>query len=392
MSAVAIVCEYNPFHTGHAYHITEAKELSGADAVIGIMSGFFVQRAEPSIILPTLRAKAAIQNGMDCVIQLPAPFSCASGNVFAEGAVRIISRIPEIKYIAVGAEDEGNILREIASVQFEQTPKFTNTLKNALNEGLPYAVALTTATTKVLNSRTAELAEILAKPNNILAIEYLKAIRKFNSTIEPVFVRRKGNDYNSESANGEFISATGARKLFEQKDYKTLSKYIPENSFELFIDEIERFPVDYSIYDALTVYALRTSNVSLAPDCAEGLDVKIAECAKRYAKLNDILNAAKSKRYTMGRIKRICLQTLLGITRDTIKLCENAAGKVLAVKNDKKAFLKKLSGVAIKNTDYKIIGKNTELCAETDGKAGGIYSLITHRDGNAFWNGKLETV
>ena len=119
MSAVAIVCEYNPFHTGHAYHIAESKAICGAETVIGVMSGFFVQRAEPAFITPSVRAKAAVMNGMDCVIQLPTLFSCAAGNVFAEGAVRIISRIPEIKYLAMGTESDGNILREVAEIQLK---------------------------------------------------------------------------------------------------------------------------------------------------------------------------------------------------------------------------------------------------------------------------------
>ncbi len=391
MSAVAIVCEYNPFHTGHAYHIAESKAICGAETVIGVMSGFFVQRAEPAFIIPSVRAKAAVMNGMDCVIQLPTLFSCAAGNVFAEGAVRIISRIPEIKYLAMGTESDGNILREVADIQLKQPPKFLEALKSALNKGLPYAHAIADATTKELNG-TAQLSEILAKPNNILAIEYLKAIKKLNAKIEPVFVKRKGNGYNSLKTDGEYISATAARKLFELKDYDTLSKYIPKQSFAAITEEYSRFPVNPFIYDALTVFSLRTNDISLSHDCAEGLDIKISECAKRYASLCDILNAAKSKRYTMGRIKRVCLQTLLGITHDSQRLYEEAAGKVIAVKNDKKSILKKLVGVAIKNTDYKKLGKDAELCAEIDGRAGGIYSLITKRDGNAFWNGKLETV
>ena len=391
MASVAIICEYNPFHTGHAYHIRQTKKACDADTVIGIMSGCFVQRAEPAVLCPETRATAAIYSGMDCVVELPTVFSCAAGNTFARGAIKIISDIPSIKYLSLGAEDDGEILQRIAKAQSNESDDYKNKLQEYLSRGLPYAVAVTQATKYVLTDME-NCTDILSKPNNILAIEYLKAIFSMSLDIKPIFVKRRGNGYNDDSENGEYISATAARKLIRQNSFEVLKPYIAEDSFEAFVNELQKHPVNRAAYNALTINALRTFDISSCLDAAEGLEHKLKESAEKYCSLDEIFADCKSKRYTMSRIKRICLQALLGITEKTMSAANDARGRLIALKNTRKDILKSLTGVAIKNTDYARFGADAQTIADSDGIAGGLYSLITARNGNSFWDRKLLTV
>ena len=207
----------------------------------------------------------------------------------------------------------------------------------------------------------------------------------------PVFVKRLGNGYNSTETVGEHISATAARELLMQKRYDELQPYVPKESFELLIDEFERYPVNEKLYEALSVHALRTKNIANAFDSAEGLDIKISENAAKYASLSQIIAKSKSKRYTMSRIKRICLQTLLGITGETVERSQNAAARLIAIKKARKSLINGLTGLAVKNADYSNLSDDALFSAQTDALAGSIYSLITSKDGNAFWNRKLIT-
>ncbi len=395
MKAVAIICEYNPFHTGHAYHIAAAKQACDADTVIGIMSGCFVQRAEPAVVSPVVRAKAALYGGMDFVVELPVVFSCSAGSLFAEGGATIAGKIPAVKYLAMGTEDGGTALKAIAAVQAAEPPVYADTLHRCIGQGLPYAAAVTQATVAAMNGILSARAceSILKKPNNVLAIEYLKAITRHKLDITPVFIPRTGNGYNDDSTTGEYISATAARNLLASKDYATLGRYIPRNGLDELIVERENFAMKTEIYEALTVHALRTHTADdMAPcDAAEGIDGKLHKAALRYASLSDVLNACKSKRYTMSRLKRICLQTLLGITQESAKQAAFAKGRLIGYRAERKNDVKHLCGVAVRNSDYAENEKTAAL-AQTDGKAGGIYSLITGRDGNLFWQRKPVTV
>lgn len=392
MTALAVVCEYNPFHTGHAYQIEESKKRCNPDLVLGIMSGFFVQRAEPAILSPATRAEIAIKNGMDCIIELPTVFSCASGNIFADGAIRILSHIPSVKFLSMGTEDDGEILQEIAEIQNNESEEYKRVIKECLNGGLSYAVAATQATKSVICEKYSDICEnVLKKPNNILAIEYLKAIRKYNADITPIFIKRVGNSYNDIADNGEYISASAARLLMQNNKFGKLGRFIPSNSREKLKYEYISHAVNFQILNALTVQALRQSDIGNIADVSEGLDKKLAACAEKYSSLEKIIKEAKSKRYTMSRIKRVCLQTLLGITKDVMKNADEAMGRLIGIKKSFKNFISELNGITIKNNDYILNDKAAEI-AEIDGTAGGIYSLITGRDGNSFWSGKLIEV
>lgn len=393
MTTLGIICEYNPFHTGHAYHIEAARRACNADTVIGIMSGYFVQRGEPAILPPKIRAQAALLNGMDCVIALPTVYSCVAGNLFADGALQILSRIPSLRYLAMGVEDSGEILQTLSHIQLQNPPTYAKKLREGLDAGLSYAIATANATALAAQDfiAPAVCAEILHRPNNILAIEYLKAIELHALPIEPIFIVRRGNGYNDTATSGDYISATAARALLCEKRYEDLRPYIPQNCFELFSDAYRHFPIRQEAYNALMVHALRTRDVGQAYDTAEGIDVRLKKFARRYASLDTILSECKNKRYTMSRLKRICLQTLLGITKEKITAAQGAYGKVIGIRKSRKDLLKSLPGIAIRNIDFHATPQTTAI-AEIDNLAGSIYALITGRDGNDFSDSKLSVI
>lgn len=388
MKAVAVVCEYNPLHTGHVYHMQQAKQRSGADTVVGVMSGCFVQRAEPAVLSPAVRASMAIDCGMDAVVELPVLFSCGAGSLFAEGALRTMSRIQGISYLSMGVEDDESTLLRIAEVQSEESERYRKTLQDRLQNGAPYAAAMTEATAQTVGGQEGEqCAQALQKPNNVLAIEYVKAIYRHNLPIRPVFVPRIGNAYHDETTNGEYISATAARTLLRQNNFVALQEYIPQNCLQTLTEEYARHKVNELAFDALTVHALRTKDISSAPDAGEGLENKLRTCALRFPSLLEICEHAKSKRYTMQRIRRVCLQTLLGITKDALKDTQAAVGRLIAVKNTRKDVLR-AGGMAIRNNDYAAFGEGAQRLAQIDGTAGSVYALLTDREGNAFWDRK----
>ena len=392
MNAVAIVCEYNPLHTGHVYHMREAKKACNANTVIGIMSGFFVQRAEPAVVSPSVRAKAAIGCGMDAVLEMPVVFSCAAGELFARGAIDCLARIRGINYLAMGVEDDPALLLRIAEIQTQENVVYRKELQRHLDNGLPYAAATTSATAAVIGEKERTQCEAaLRKPNNVLAVEYVKALYRRNLSAQPVFIPRQGNGYNDTDTNGTYISATAARALLQEGDTEKLRPYIPRDCLQELRKEYETHRIRSDIYNALSVYALRTRNIAEAFDACEGIDKRLADCAKQYASLDEIITAAKSKRYTFSRIRRICLQTLLGITKETMQHADGAAARLLAVKNTRKDLLRDLTGVAVRNTDYAALGNDALYVAQTDAMAGSIYALLTSRNGNLFWDRQLFT-
>ena len=233
MNFCGVICEFNPFHNGHEYLIQEAKKQTNED-IVCLMSGNFVQRGEPAIVSKYERAKTAISAGATAVLELPAIYACSNAENFAFGAVKVLSSLGATS-LAFGIEDTDlEILKKIAALKAENSVSFTESFKNEIENGICYNTALKRAIAKEFGDET--ILEILEKPNNILAVEYLTAIIKLNSNINPVAIKRIDNGYYSENEKNEFLSASGIRKLvYEEKDYK---KYIPSyTSLEKIFDE-----------------------------------------------------------------------------------------------------------------------------------------------------------
>lgn len=363
----AVICEFNPFHNGHAYLVKEINRLLPDYRLVAAMSGDFVQRAEPAIFDKFSRAKTALENGFSAVIAIPTIFSVASAEMFARGGLDV-AIAANASALAFGVESDNlKLFRKIASLHLEPTLTFSQKLKELLKDGMPYAAALTSATVETLGSETIEL---MSKPNNILAIEYLKAIEKSGKNIQPVPIKRMGNEHNDEELKGT-PSASALRKAL--REGKNIDEFSPSVAEKI---------SDYNVYDNIATAFLKLSNINdiaSTPDCAEGLEYKIKENALKYTDLEQIIAHTKSKRYSYARIKRIIAQSLLGIEKVAFEEKEFPA-KVMGFKDDKT-----IQGfrhpIYIKNSEYK---DNFRRSIETDVKAAQIAYLCLGKNGNPF--------
>lgn len=232
LKTIGIVTEYNPFHKGHAYMIEEAKRKSGADRVVVVMSGSFVQRGEPAIFDKWTRAEAALLNGADLVLELPVLFAAANAETFARAAVRILEESGIVDILCFGSES-GDLysMQEAAKLMVNETEEFQKLLKEQLDEGLSYPAARA----KALETVSHISSEILSRPNHILGLEYLKALDKYNCTMKPMTIKREG-DYNSPSLAMEegYASAAAIRKALAEDRSTEAMTQLPENTHDIY--------------------------------------------------------------------------------------------------------------------------------------------------------------
>ena len=331
MKICAIICEYNPFHYGHLYHIQKAKELSGADGVMCILSGNFTQRGEPAVTNKFVRASMALEGGSDIVVQMPTAYACSSAEIFALAGVKIANSFDNVTHLAFGCETKNfKLLKEIASYLAKEPKEYKEALKDWLDKGNSLVVSRQKAieelikANKVEFSEVTETIEILQKPNNILAIEYLKALIKTESKIEPVFIQRGDSDYHSEDINGKDTSATAIRsRLYKKHNASKVKRLVPSFSYKLLKEEIKMFGLpSMDLFNDLCMFMLKTADAEKLKniyDVSEGIENRFIDCCKDVKSLNELLLDVKCKRYTYTRLKRIVLRLLLGIDRSVIE-------------------------------------------------------------------------
>jgi predicted nucleotidyltransferase len=396
MKICAIVCEYNPFHTGHLYQISKASKKY--DGVVCIMSGNFVQRAQPAIVEKYTRASVALNCGASMVIELPVIYSVATGEKFADGAIKTLSQLKDVNAIVMGAEtDDKDTLIALAKIQYEENDLFSSTLKEFLNDGNSYASALCQATARCAKEQNIDeekAKEILSTPNNLLCIEYIKAIYKYGLKVEIDIIKRIGASYNSLFPTDSYASATALRDLMQKGDFSGATPYLTGDAQRVINEYLAHKP-NLELFSSICVYALRnagTKGISLAYDCREGIENKLYENALLYDNIDDVLANTKSKRYTMARLRRIILQVLLGITKDNCELNENFPLRVLAIKEDFKPYLDKIKESSIIRTgDFEKFNENYDEYFEIERKSANLYSLITSNPTNLFYPSKLYT-
>ena len=311
MKNYAIISEFNPFHNGHAYLVEKCRE-HGATHITAVMSGNFVQRGEPAIFPKHIRTLTALKNGVDLVIELHLPFAVSNAQQFAENGTSVADAMNCVDCIAFGSEC-GDItsLNELSSLIISEN--FQKKLKEQISTGISYPSALTN-TMKIINP---SLAPLMSEPNNILGIEYIKAVYKLGSPIKPVTFKRIGDSYNDTSASSEFASAASIRRLiYENKSFK---KYVPENSVDILLSEIEKGNIaSLSENERGFILKLRqmsANDIAAIADVNEGLENRIKTAVMNSTSLEKIIERTKSKRYTYARIRRILLACLLNIKK-----------------------------------------------------------------------------
>ena len=314
MSAAGIVAEYNPLHTGHFYHITQT--CKQADGLVVVMSGNAVQRGGPAFFSKWDRARAAVLCGADLVLELPAVWACAPAERFAAGAVEILAGCGCVSMISCGSESgDSQQLRQAADAirEAETSPLVARLLKT----GITYAAAREEAVRQLCGGQTADL---LRSPNNILAIEYLKANAVLNHPMDFFTVRRQGAAHDSDQASGQTASASMLRSLYAAEEGALAGEYIPPAALEIFTRALQRGEgnTDPARIERAILYRLKTASadeLKILPDISEGLENRFLAAARTARSLPELLDTVKTKRYTLSRLRRIIWNLMLGNTR-----------------------------------------------------------------------------
>lgn len=313
MKTVGIIAEYNPFHNGHAYHIEKSKRDADADYCIVVMSGDFVQRGEPACLDKYTRTRSCLENGADLVLELPFSYAAANAEFFAEGAVSTLDGIGIVDILSFGSESgELALLCDLAALLKEESADFALLLSRYMKEGLSYPAAREKALLEEYGNRLPE--GFLQKPNNILALEYLKALSRRNSRICPYTISRIG-DYHSSEAVEQFSSATSLRKLIrESKNPELLAPFVPEKA--LSVMESSWHPVFPSDFSAMLGYALlskRNGELTDYADVSSELEGRIKKSLAGYGGFEEFADTLKTKQFTRARINRALLHILTDI-------------------------------------------------------------------------------
>lgn len=323
MNITGIITEYNPFHNGHKFHLEESKKQTKSDGTICIMSGNFVQRGGPAIIDKWKRTELALNNGVDLIIELPTFYAVSSAEFFAKGAVSILNSLNIVNNLFFGSEiGDAKALSEIAKVLVSEDERFQNILKENLSLGLTFAKAREKSLIEYLNR--SEINNIITSSNNILGIEYIKAILKLNSSINPVALKREGSNYNDKSLSQTFSSATSIREVLKNtSNIEDLKNIIPLESYEVFSklqEQDYRFTFEEEMFKYIK-YKIQTNcvNFNNLYEVTEGLDNKIIKEISSSNSLHEFILKIKSKRYTYSKISRILTHIYLGLDNDDFK-------------------------------------------------------------------------
>ena len=402
---LGIIAEYNPFHNGHLYHILKSKELTKDDYVIVLIGGNFTQRGESSIVDKWTKAEMALAGGADLVIELPTLYSVSSAENFADGAVKILNSLKIVDHLSFGAEcQELNKLNIIANILYEEPKEFKAFLADELSKGVSFPKARENAILSYLKDFSYK--NILSEPNNILGIEYLKALKKYRSRIKPVLVPRKSSGHLSLDYTGSISSSTSIRNMLKTGNTANLKDALTPSSYTILKEEINKghFVRDFSKFEKIALYNLRLMSleeIKKLPDVSEGLENLIKKAALSCNTVDDFVNIVCSKRYTKTRIRRILLYALLEISKKDIAISKKVVPYVRVLGfNDKGKNL--VSKIKHKNPSAKIVtsvkkfvdsngNKNLQVLMNKDIWATNVYTLGFESDswGNLDFNRKI---
>ena len=385
MKVAAIIAEYNPFHSGHQYQIDTIRNRLGENtAIIAIMSGNFTQRGEPAIADKTVRAKAAVECGVNLVLELPFPFSMSSAELFAKSGVRIANEIGVVDYLVFGSES-GNIseLSNLSDIMMSEEYSLTlNTLCNASEyKEYGYPELCEMALSKIYGKN---ISCELYSPNNILAIEYIKALKSEKSSIIPYTIRREGAGYlDSHEDEKEFQSASSIRGKIMEKSRHAFD-YVPQNAKNVFAEAIleGKMPSDPTRLDLAVISSFRLNSPSESVnihDAGGGLYNRLCDMSAEATSISSLVSLAETKKYTKARIRRAIWNTYFGITSSEVKALPHYT-QTLAMDAIGQSILKKIKKVSdfpviTKPSSYRDYNFDVILEKELSNKADSVYGL-----------------
>ena len=370
MKVLGIIAEYNPLHNGHLYHIEQCRKESGADYIVVVMSGNFTQRGEAAILDKWTRSRLAVENGADLVLELPFAYAVNSAEYFAKGGVGILQSLGCVTHIGFGAEaGTASQLQEIAAFLTEENSDFQQCMKLYMAEGVSYAKAREMAVKQMLGD---EAAELIKTPNNILAVEYLKQLKKAGSLIEPVVIGRKGAGYHDAAPEDGFASATAIREHLSADERRM---FVPEDVADMLDSEAMQNEYFHLIQSRILGSSLE--ELARVFSVGEGIENRMLEQIRRSSSMEDFIDKVKSKRYPQTRIQRILCQMLMGLT----DFEDEFYVRLLAAGRKGTALLKHIR----KNSDVNVItniNKENELpqLIKYDILASDMYNIIAGND------------
>lgn len=389
MKICACIAEYNPFHLGHLKHIDYMKNVLKAERIIVIMSGNFTQRGEPSIINKYIRARHAVIAGADAVIELPTIFATANAETFAKGAINILDSLNCVDGLCFGVEsgDVQDYLK-LATAMNDESKDFKRALKEQLEKGVSLAKAKFEAVKATCEGRFDE--KLISSPNNILGLEYTKALVKLKSDIK-IFPMIREGDHNEQTLKKGITSATSIRQTLMFGKKSKLKKCVPPFVYK----DIKSYPY---AFDKLIMSAVITTPVEKlknVPDCTEGLENRIKALSKDNKTVETLVEKVSTKRYTQARIRRILTANLLGIDNQLVADCLSTPlyAKLLAVDNNKKDVITLLNEktkipLITRKSDVTLLKKTAERCFELDVLSNDLYDLAVgdkHNENQTFF-------
>ena len=346
MKTVGLITEYNPFHNGHLYHIEKAKELTGADRVVVVMSGDYVQRGTPALLPKYFRARMALLNGASLVLELPVCYSTGSAEFFAGGAVSVLDGIGCIDTLCFGSEcGDLALLKNIAHLLLSESDSYSHYLQDALKKGISFPVARCLALERLTGDSS--ISKILSNPNNILGIEYLKALQKRNSRIVPYTLKRESSGYHDIRLRPQSSSASAIRNVLKQLSINTrceqrteslqtadkfstqLKDQLPGNVLNILQNSWNHScPIEANDFSLLLKYRLLCENresIGQYQDVSEELANRIIRNRNAFQTFNQFCELLKTKELTYSRISRSLLHILLTVTKEDMQLYQKSS-------------------------------------------------------------------
>jgi predicted nucleotidyltransferase len=393
---IGVIAEYNPFHNGHALHLRRAREAVSGGAVVCALSGHVTQRGDFPICSKGSRAAMAALCGADLVLELPAAYACASAERFARAGVFLLAGTGVVTHLSFGSE--GGALAPLASAaQALDDPAFPEAQGLFLRRGLSYPAARQRA----LETFTGRPCPELARPNDTLGIEYLRAVRHWKARLQPVVVPRTGTVHDGERPEGGVASASFVRRLLLEGGRP--AGFVPEAAGALWAEErtAGRAPVDISACEGAALAALRgmaAADFARLPDVTEGLEHRLARAARRACSLAEFASLVKTKRYTLARVRRLALWAFLGLPEPSGPppylriLAANETGRALLSEMKRKASLPLLS----KPTAARRLPGGARACFEAEARVTDLFSLcypeVSQRVGGQEWQSVMKNV
>lgn len=401
LKVLGIVAEYNPFHNGHKYHLEEAKKITNSDYVIAIMSGSFTELGNIAIYDKFTRAKLAIENGVDMVIELPTIYANSSAEYFSSAAINLLDKLGIVDSVCFGAEtDNIQDLNTIADIFINNEDTIWEKIRENLKTGISMAKSRQIALEGYLDKN---LRNIISKPNNILGIEYLKALKKIQSNIAPYIIERNSVNHNAidTTNNSIYASATYIRKEIQDGNVENIKNYVPENTYNIISSNKPTYNEDMFSLLRYKINSMDVNELKNIFEVTEGLENKIIKANNISTSYEELVKNIKSKRYVESKIRRILVNILLDITKDLYThniSYNNLYAHVLAISDNGSNILSNISRtssipVITSISEAKLsslVDKDIESLLKLDILASNVYSLVNNENLNKDYMNKLK--